>query len=147
MEIDIEVKSVKCAADGVVTGNMTVNLNGNYIPENRWYDFVADVLAWWLREAQKFVSGERRLVFPFMDGPFELRFSDKGGGFYDVAFVQCGAESDTVLVEGEATSSGVIRELLRESESLLRHCEQMGLVSSDLENLGSAYSQLKRFTA
>lgn len=126
---------------------MTVKLNGHCIPEDRWYDLVANVMAWWLREAQQFVSGEQRLIFPFMDGPYELRFADKGDGLYSVSFVQRGKDKDTLLAEGEALATHIVAELLRESERLLEHCDNIGLVASDLEDLSDAHSQLKRFTA
>ena len=120
-----------------VTGVVYYDFSGFLFPAERWSDFIAVVVTWWLEALEKMGRGtEQEAVLRFMDGPYFLRLiaiSD------DIVLVKCVEDrSDAGVVHEEHVSLTDFRaQLQRLARQIAWACKQRGWESTDLDALKS----------
>jgi hypothetical protein len=126
-----------------VSGVISWSINGTHFPDALWSDFPVILLSWWVAEASKLRSGAvDETEFSFMDGPFTVLVSKRGGA-WGLQFVREGVAGNvTTMATCEVSPDEVIKELAAGGESLVRLCKERGWVTNDLETLERELRQL-----
>ena len=86
MPVHVDVRTLRMARSGMISGVISILLNGEYFPEKEWNDFPVIVLYMWLDAAARVWQGTLSdAEFRFMDGPFWFEVTPRGKSW----FIRC----------------------------------------------------------
>ena len=109
LSVVTEPKTFTMNASGSVLGRIYLGLDGEYFPDDEWYDFPVPVLSWWIECILNLLTGngdECELLF--MDGPQFLHVAADKRDVWSVAFFRdlANRRSEPLFSPGEATRLG-----------------------------------------
>ena len=102
MRIKVEVESEQ-AASGLVHGVVAIMVGEKWIPSEKWYDSLDQVLDSWVQTNESFLSGGKRAEYIFFGSEYSVVVQEVRLGIYDVFDSRHG--SDGSRVEGFLTES------------------------------------------
>lgn len=136
LQVSVRLESLELGTHGSLLGEIWLNLGRGPFPEERWSDFVATILSWWLENTASLMNGlSSKQNLPFMDGPFsvELESFDRQSANF------------TYLENASVGRSGFIRldrlmsDLVSVSEEVLAECGKRGWRSGNIRELEEAW--------
>ena len=138
--VRVDRSSFERNSDGLITGVLFVELDGEAFPDHRWNDFVVVVLSWWLEALAALPGGVSPLVCSFMDGPFQFEVQPDAVDKCRVKLVD--RRRTASLVEREVPIRDVVDAVLGAAREVLEYCESSGWASPDIDKLGAHHSYL-----
>lgn len=132
MEVHIRTESLAQSSSGMITGEIFLEENGTFFPEERWNDFPVVILSWWL-EALATVGVGAAVECRFMDGPFLFRVSPLPGHMCRVEFLDDQSAQLLVQLQLPQLQSSVGSAAL----AVLAACNNNGWRTQDIQHLRS----------
>jgi hypothetical protein len=123
VSVVVDLSSIEQSKSGAITGRIHFRFGEVCFPESDWSDFPVVVLGWWLREANATDP-----TFRLMDGPMAVHVE----GRVSIAKL---LDRDLVVGESPVEMMNLARSIRRAAQCVLVRCNELGLVSSDLDNL------------
>jgi hypothetical protein len=119
----VDLSSFEQRRSGSITGRVYLQFGDRFFPERDWSDFPVVVLEWWLGSIDSAVP-----VLHFMDGPFRVVLDREAG-------TACLMDEEAIVHEVEDDVAGLSHSVRKAAWSALRRCEELGIVSDDVEAL------------
>jgi len=127
---------------GKLTGIVFFRCGGYSFPDDRWDDFAAIVLTWWLTNLLEFRQRRsEECDLHFMDGPFSASLNDLGSGRCKIRFEN--NATGQICAEFVIAFLDVYRAVVDAADALLRFCEEMEWKDSDLQGLRESLLKCK----
>jgi hypothetical protein len=119
----VDLSSFEQWRSGLISGRVCLRFGDRFFPERDWSDFPVVVLEWWLGSFD--VSAP---VLRFMDGPFRVVLDREAGR-------ACLMREEALVHEVEVDVAGLRRSVRKAARLAVRRCEELGMVSDDVEAL------------
>jgi hypothetical protein len=128
------------SSSGGITGQLAIQVDGTWFPEQQWSDFPVVVLGWWLQAWQGLAAGEAA-VLRFMDGPYQVVLSWQPDACVDVALEDSHRSGPRSVTCGPVSPAAVSRALGEAALSVVRACDGRGWGGQDIDALRALSEQ------
>ncbi len=138
-ELQLDVTSFEITPLGTISGNIWIEIDGQAFPEKDWSDIPVAILAGCTQELLQACHGElRRFSLLFMDGPYELNFSQaRQITHWGIDAIQRTRSGQRILFSGLVLRESVLNSFLEASKEILIECNRCGWQNSDIDSLSS----------
>lgn len=141
--INVDSTSLVKSDNNVITGILSVSVNDFYFPDKDWNDFIVIVLSWWAKESITLLDSNRKVVFDFMDGPFNMVINPiDGGQLLELNFYK----KEKLLPSADKLifdKFSFLKNLASVCNSVLRECQNMNIKTVETEELDSLFKMLQ----
>jgi len=143
---------------GSVVGRIYLRLDGEYFPDNQWFDFPVPVLSWWMESLLRVLTGQQtECELLFMDGPQFLHLAASSPDVWSVAFLRDSTDrrpeppfspeepnrhKEGVQHEYEISAKPFMNSLLETAGVVIEECGKRDWHSQDIDELGRLRERL-----
>jgi hypothetical protein len=137
--VSVRLDSLELSAHGRLFGEIWLNLGWSAFPEERWSDFVAIVLSWWLENTASLMNGLSSVQnLPFMGGLFSVELKSFDRQSANIRYLK---GDDSVVSTNVIRLDRLLSDLVSNAEEVLTECRNRGWQSSDIRELGEALAK------
>lgn len=144
MRIHIDKDSLNKSRSGLITGRISIEINGTFFPEREWDDFVVVILNFWGEAFKRLIENGHSEEFRFMDGPFYFQGTLGETGTLDFEFIDGRDSRNHKIIDKTQLSIPEMKMILEEAvHSVLSIIESQGWINDDIKNLYQQKSFLR----
>jgi hypothetical protein len=141
LAINIDAKGLEQSSSGAITGRIWFQIGSVAFPEKGWNDFAVVILTWWLDALRRLISSQHgKADLYFMDGPYVLRASKRGGRIY-LAAVDSRRE-EKVWAHTNVDVVVLAREIMRAARLVMEATKTKNWTSRHIDGLRRAMEAL-----
>lgn len=125
--------------NGIISGQLSISVNGKDFPSLYWNDLVAKLLNMWCYYLLELINGESTGEFDFMDGSYSFIVRTLPDKKIHLRCIEDYKETDLSI---EIPLKDFMKEIISASKAIIDHFSRMELESGDIKGLEKSLERL-----